>query len=126
MTIAILTRLIAILLAALCAPAGSCARVRGFGAVQLFVFAYGLAEMCANGEKLRYPGESLATVAARIDLYAWIAFDPPAAARHLARRATGWRRARMGKRAPLSFAPARLWLAACVAAPARLALDDTS
>jgi len=53
----------------------------------------GLAKDHARGAKLRYPGESLATVAARIDLLVWISDDPHKALRHLARTATGWRRA---------------------------------
>lgn len=89
MTIATLTRLIVILLAVLCAPAGAMARVRGFNRVQLFLFARGLEKMRARGKRLRYPGESLATVYARIDLMAWLAVDPFAALKHLGRRLRG-------------------------------------
>ncbi len=89
MTIATLTRLIAILFAALCAPAGAMQRVRGFNRVQLFLFARGLEKMRVRGKRLRYPGESLATVYARIDLMAWLAVDPFAALKHLGRRVRG-------------------------------------
>ncbi len=94
MTIATLTRLIVLLLAVLCAPAGALARVRGFNLVQLFLFARGLEMMQARGEKLRRPGESLATVYARIDLMAWLALDPFAALKHMGRRLRGRSRVR--------------------------------
>ncbi len=111
MTIATLTRLIVLLLAVLCAPAGALARVRGFNLVQLFLFARGLEMMRARGEKLRRPGESLATVYARIDLMAWLALDPFAALKHLGRRLRGWTR----MRCLCVLAPAGV--AACAGAP---------
>lgn len=106
LTFATLTRFIAILLVALCAPAGMMRRVRGFDLPQMWRFAYGLSLTWKRGGRLRYPGEDLATVAARIDMHAWMAFDPVAALKHLARRARGHRRMRCTAVAPCS-APAR-------------------
>ncbi len=125
MTIATLTRLIVLLLAVLCAPAGALARVRGFTLVQLFLFARGLEMMRARGEKLRRPGESLATVYARIDLMAWLALDPFAALKHLGRRARGWTRVRC----LCVVAPTGVAAVGCDApefAPAPVAFADSS
>ena len=105
MTIAALTNFIAIVLVALCAPARMVARLRGMNVVQLWLLAHGLADMHAEGGRLRYPGETLAVVAARLDLMAWLAFDPFAARTHLARGLRGWRRARLGAAAPPAMAP---------------------
>jgi hypothetical protein len=95
-TVADLTRMIVVLLVALCAPADAMRHVRGFTRAQLWLFARGLAQAWKQGEKLRYPGEDLATVARRIDLHAWLARDPRAAMRHMARRRRGHLRARHG------------------------------
>ncbi|MDX2235134.1 MAG: hypothetical protein NW200_11620 [Hyphomonadaceae bacterium] len=103
--------------AALFAPAGMLARVRGLNRVQLWLLAHGLAEMQRDGERLRYPGEGLSVVAARIDLMVWLAFDPFAARRHLSRTARGWRRARLGKSAPPAFTPPHVPLARAGVAP---------
>ena len=115
-----------LLLAALCAPAGMVRRVRGFRVGQLWLFAQGLSEMCARGERLRYPGESHATMAARIDLHAWLAFDPFAARKHLSRGFRGWKRARSGAGAPPAFTPPRIAVPALRDADAAVIVADTS
>jgi hypothetical protein len=80
--------------------------------VGLTLLARDLERMAARGEPLRYPGESLKTVAARLDLLVWISADPIKALAHLARRARGWRRhSALGRVAPPTLAPARRTLA---------------
>ena len=110
-TVAELMRALLILFVALLAPRRMLARVRSLDRVGLWLLARGLARAHARGEKLRYPGESLDIVAARIDLEVWLSHDPHRALRHLARRARGHRRLRLGRAAPPTFAPVRVWLA---------------
>ena len=125
-TVAELMRALPILFVAMLAPRRMLARVRSLDRVGLWLLARGLARAHARGEKLRYPGESFATVAARIDLEVWLSHDPHRALRHLARQARGHRRARLGRAAPPTFAPARLWFAPVVAPDAAVAFADSS
>jgi hypothetical protein len=124
---AALLHMIALLLVALLAPRRMLARVRGLDRVGLWLLAKDLDAMHARGERLRAPGESLATVAARLDLLVWISADPVKAWRHLARRVRGWRRGRsLGRVAPPSFAPARTRCAQLPSVFAAPAFADSS
>jgi hypothetical protein len=121
--VAALLQAIAILLVALLAPRRMLARVRRLDRVGLILLARDLERMHQRGEPLRYPGESLATVAARLDLLVWISDDPIKALRHLGRRVRGPRRFIHHARVmPPTLTPPRLACAALGAgwAPARL------
>ncbi|MDX2235623.1 MAG: hypothetical protein NW200_14085 [Hyphomonadaceae bacterium] len=81
----------------------------------------------SRGRALAYAGEDDATVEKRIARMEWIARDPVRAMRHLARRADGLLRARLGGVfAPPAFAPPALACAPLVAAVAGPVRDDTS
>ena len=72
-------------------------------------FAHLMGLVRKRGWRLRYDGETDATVAARLDTLNWIARDPDKAARHLSRRLRGVKRWRVGAQsAPVSWAPPRL------------------
>ena len=125
-TVAELLRMIAILFVAMLAPGRMIARVRKLNRVGLCLMAYGLAMDREAGCLLRYPGETLADVAARIDLYVWLAQDPYAARRHIARTARGRQRVQLAHCAPPTFAAARAWLAPPAAGDADVAFADSS
>ena len=106
MTLNALWRLIRSLLVALGAPAAMIARVWRRDTMAMRRFARLLALMRGDGLRLRYADEDGDAAHARVDMLAWIARDPLAAARRMARRATGVERARLAaKYAPVSFAP---------------------
>lgn len=125
-TAAQLLRLIAILFVAMLAPGRMIARVRGLDRFGLFKFLYALQWMQKRRMLLRRPGESLATVAARIDLIVWIAHDPLAALRTRVRRMRGWKRARNGAVAPPTWGAVRLWLAPLLIIDSDVAIADSS
>jgi hypothetical protein len=108
MPFAQILRLIAVLFVALAAPKGAMARVRRLDLVTLWNLLDNLEWMQRRGRRFRYPGESFARAAARLDLVLWIAVAPSKALRHLTRRFRGLARARHLRVMPPSFAPPRL------------------
>ena len=125
-TVAELLRMIAILFVAMLAPGRMIARVRKLNRIGLCLMAWGLAQDHKKGCLLRYPGETLADVAARIDLYVWLAQDPRAALRHMARTSRGCQREMLSKYAAPTFAAARTSLALLPLADADVAFADSS
>lgn len=83
-------RLIACLLAFFGVPLRFAARVLSGRAVVRTRFALLLEDCKHKGRALRLEGESDETVARRIAMMAWLAENPLAAAKHLARQARGW------------------------------------
>ena len=101
-----LWRLIRLLLVALGAPAALIARVWTRDMPAMRRFARLLALVRGDGLRLRYADDDESAAHARADMLAWMARDPFAAAKRMARRATGLERTRLGaKYAPVSFAP---------------------
>lgn len=118
---------IAILLAALCAPAWVMLRVRRLDGRTQAAFHRLLKSYRKRGYVLRYEGESDAIVRARIDRIEWIAHDAPAACRHMLRRyGSPVMRARMGEFVSPGSAPPALPVAPLAAGPVAPAPDDTS
>jgi hypothetical protein len=109
--VAELLRAIAVLFVALMAPKGTMRRVRGLGVEGLCNLVDNLMWMHRRGRRFWYPGESLATAAARVELVLWISQNPAKAHRHLALQLRGWKRARHASAAPPSHTPRRLWCA---------------
>jgi hypothetical protein len=125
--VADLLRAIAILFVALMAPRRmAMARVRGLSVDGLVTLMECLEWLRRRGRRLRAPGETLETVAARIDLIVWIARTPARAYRHLALQLRGWKRARFGGIAPPGFGAVRLWLAPLAARAPAPAFADSS
>jgi hypothetical protein len=125
--VADLLRAIAILFVALMAPRRmAMARVRGLSIDGLVTLVECLEWLRRRGRRLRAPGDSLETVAARIDLVVWIARTPTKALRHLALQLRGWKRARFGGVAPPAFGAVQTWLAPLVPAAVAPAITDSS
>jgi hypothetical protein len=125
--VADLLRLIAVLFVALMAPkrmALTCARRLDLKGLRNL--AENLEWLRRKGHKLRYPGESLAAVAARIERWVWISDDPLAALRHMARRMGPRGRARYGMVVPPTWGAVRVWLAPAPAMAAEVAYADSS
>ena len=108
MTLNALWRLIRSLFVALGAPAAMVALVWRRDMRAMAGFAHLLQRMRGRGWWLRYDGEDAATVARRIARLEWIARDPQAAVRHMARRLSGHERARGAFAAPESWTPPAL------------------
>ena len=101
-----LWRLIRLLLVALGAPAALIARVWRRDTMAMRRFARLLEFARRDGLHLRGADEDKECARLRVDMLAWMARDPLAAARRMARRATGVERVRLAaKYAPVSFAP---------------------
>jgi hypothetical protein len=125
--VAEILRLIAVLFVALMAPkrvAMACARRLDLKGLRNL--AENLAWLRKRGYKLRYPGESLAAVAARIERWVWISENPLAALRHMARRMRGRSRARYAMVVPPAWGAVRLWLMPTPAMCADVAFADSS
>ena len=106
MTLNALWRLLRLLFVALGAPAATVARVWTRDMPAMRRLAHLLKLVRGDGLRLRYAHEGAEASRRRADMLAWIAADPLAAAKRMARRATGVERARLGaKYAPASFAP---------------------
>lgn len=125
--VADLLRLIAVLFVALMAPrrmALTCARRLDLKGLRNL--AENLEWLRKRGRQLRYPGESLDAVAARIERWVWISDDPLAALRHMARRMGKRGRARYAMVVPPAWDAVRLWLAPTPAMAAPVAYADSS
>jgi hypothetical protein len=106
--------LLALLVALFGASARCVARVTAMRGRTRAGFARMLDRRLRRGGAIAYAGEDDATVEKRIARMEWIARDPHKALRHLARRADGLLRARLGGgHAPPSFTPPTLACAAC-------------
>jgi len=125
MSVASLLRTIVVLLVALCAPGRMIARVRACDRRTLRGIVLFFQVLEQRGYRLWRDGERLAAVEARIDRIVWMAHDPFAAQRHIARRLRGWLRA-VATAAPPGFAPPRLPCAPLAAACVAPAVADTS
>jgi len=125
--VAAILRTIAVLFVVLMAPKQMMMRhVRHLDLDGLLNLVVNLKWMRKRGRKLRYRGESLDTVAARIRLIVWIAHDPVKALRYLAVRTRGWKRARQANVAPPAWGAVKLWLAPAPTPDAEVAFADSS
>ena len=120
-----LWRLIRLLLVVLGAPAALIARVWGRDLPAMRRFARLLELVRRDGLRLRYAHDDADAMRTRADMLAWIARDPLAAARRMARRATGLERTRLAaKYAPMRWTPPSLMQTALAFAPPYDPLTD--
>ncbi|MDX2233078.1 MAG: hypothetical protein NW200_01150 [Hyphomonadaceae bacterium] len=123
----IIASLIALLTALFGASSACVRRVAAMRGRTLGGFSRMARRWIARGHAIAYDGEDDATVEKRIARMEWIARNPVKAMRHLARRADGLLRARLGGVfAPPSFAPPILPCPALASAAPAPGADDTS
>ncbi len=104
---ALIDRLIATLLAFFGVPLAFALAVLEACAAVKARFAQALRICRAEGWALRRDGENDATVAARVKFIAWIAEDPWAAGKYLARQLRGWEAHRHAHYVNVLFLPPR-------------------
>lgn len=125
--VADLLRLIAMLFVALMAPKRLAMRhARRLDVRGLRNLARNLEWLRKGGYKLRYPGEGLDAIGARIARWVWISDDPLAALRHMARRMRGRARARYAMVAPPVWGAVLLWLTPLAVHDGDVAFADSS